>query len=168
MRCCPPAPANPDAILSKGPIDFLVVAFVTVCLHIVYLSIYFMIWFFQLKCKPPGKQRPCPSCSWKHGYRFTHSASPSTHAGVQAKSLCCCQSSQLWKWHGQVHCKQQRCWWGSIRQCDNDFLKRLADMAGARLPCWGVLASPACRSQWVSLRMGLETRWDKACFREAP
>lgn len=50
---------------------------------------------------------------------------------------------------------------------DNDFLKRLADMAGARLTCWGVLATPACNSQWFSLRMGLETRWGKACFREA-
>lgn len=71
-RCCPPAPTNPDAILSKGPIDFLVVAFVTICLYVVYWSIYFMVCFMQLKCKPPGKQRPCPSCAWKHGNRFTH------------------------------------------------------------------------------------------------
>ena len=35
-QCCPPTPTNPHEILSKGPVDFFVVEFVTIYFYLVY------------------------------------------------------------------------------------------------------------------------------------
>lgn len=93
MRCCPPAPTKPDAILSKGPIDLLLCS---ICHSLPLYSVLVYLLHGLLhatKVQAPRKAETCPSCAWKHGNCFTHSASPSTHVGVQVKSLCCCQSS---------------------------------------------------------------------------
>ena len=92
----PTCPYKPECNSVKGPYRFFG------CSICHYLPLYSVLVYLlhgllhATKVQAPRKAETLPILcmeTWKPFY--PQYASPSTHVGVQVKSLCCCQSSQL-------------------------------------------------------------------------
>ena len=92
----PTCPYKPECNSVKGPYRFFG------CSICHYLPLYSVLVYLlhgllhATKVQTPRKAETLPILcmeTWKPFY--PQYASPSTHVGVQVKSLCCCQSSQL-------------------------------------------------------------------------